>query len=256
MNKIDAGIVKCVAFDLDWTIYFGSNQLAPLAQEVIDFSRKKFWRVCFLSNNSALTQYQLYQRLLKLGISLNEQEVLNSSYLISRYLINNNIKQVWCIGTDNLRQELKNNGIEPKSQHPEWIVIWYDYDFMLSYIEDALKVYTPKCKIIIANTERIYPRDGGILTPWAGAISAAFLHTVNRMDCVVLGKPNILMLDTVAKLYNLSPEEILVIGDTYESDIQMAETYGSQSILIRNKDLNDYTCNSVKMLQDLLYILK
>lgn len=255
MNKINSEILKCVVFDLDGTIYFGSKQLAKWAQEVIDFMRSKFWRICFLTNNSALTRFQLYQRLSKLGLFVNEDEVLNSSYLISRYLITNNINQVWCMWTDNLCKELENNGIEPKSKHPEWIVIWYDYNFTLSCIEDALKVYTPKCKIIVANTERIYPRDNGILTPGAGAISAAFLHTVNRTDCVVLGKPNILMLETVAKLYNLSPEEILVIGDTYESDIQMAETYGSQSILIRNNDENDYSCCNVETLQDLLNVL-
>lgn len=255
MNKIDTDVLKCVAFDLDWTIYFGSNQLAPMAQEVIDFSRKKFWCVCFLSNNSALTQYQLYERLSNLGVFLNEQEILNSSYLIARYLINNEIKHVRCIGTDNLCKELKNNWIEPRSKQPGAIVIGYDYNFSLSYIEDALKYYTPKCHIIIANMERIYPRDNGILTPGAGAVAMAFLHTVNRNDYVVLWKPNILMLNTVAKLYSLLPKEILIVGDTYESDIQMAETYWSQSILIKNGDTKDYQCNSVASLKDLLEIL-
>ena len=255
MSGLDLKVLKCVAFDLDGTIYFWSKQLAEWAQKVIDFVRNKFERVCFITNNSALTRHQLYQRLSNLGILIDENEVLNSSYLISRYLVLNKIRQVWCIGTDNLCKELKLNGIEPKSKCPEWIVVWYNPDFTLLDIEDALKVYTPKCKIIVANTERIYPRDNGIITPGAGAISAAFLHTVNRTDSVVLGKPNILMLDTVAKLYNLSPEEILVIGDTYESDIQMAEIYGSQSVLIRNGDTNDYACNNVKTLKDLLFIL-
>ncbi len=255
MSELNLEILKCVAFDLDGTIYFGSKQLAGWAQKVIDFLRNKFGRVCFITNNSALTRHQLYERLCNLSILIDEDEVLNSSYLISRYLILNQIKQVRCIGTDNLCQELKLNGIEPKSEHPEWIVIWYNPKFTLSDIEDVLKVYTPKCKIIIANTERTYPRDNGVITPGAGAISAAFMHTVNRTDGVILGKPNILMLDMVAKLYNLSPEEILVIGDTYESDIQMAEMYGSQSILIRNGDVNDYFCNNVNELQDLLFIL-
>lgn len=62
MIEIATTNLKCVAFDLDWTIYFWSRQLAPQAQEVIAYSREKFGRVCFLTNNSALTQYQLYQR--------------------------------------------------------------------------------------------------------------------------------------------------------------------------------------------------
>lgn len=255
MNTLNTDILKCVAFDLDGTIYFGSRQLAPRAQEVIDFARKKFGRVCFVTNNSALTRYQVYQRLCQLGVSVNEDEVLNSSYLISRYLISNRINHVWCIGTENLCQELKVNGIDPKSECPDAIVIGYDYNFALPYIEEALKVYTPKCQIVVANTERVYPRDNGILTPGAGAIASAFMHTVNRTDIVILGKPNILMLDTVAKLYDISANEILMVGDTYESDIQMAETYGSQSVLIKNNDTKDYPCNTVNALQDLLDIL-
>ena len=255
MNTLNTNILKCVAFDLDGTIYFGSRQLAPRAQDVIDFARKKFGRVCFITNNSALTRYQVYQRLCQLGVSVDEDEVLNSSYLISRYLISNKINNVWCIGTENLCQELKVNGIEPKSENPDAIVIGYDYNFALPYIEEALKVYNPKCQIIVANIERAYPRDNGILTPGTGAIAAAFLHTVNRTDSVILGKPNILMIDTVAKMYNLAAEEILIVGDTYESDIQMAETYGAQSVLIKNNDKKEYPCNSVPMLQDLLNIL-
>lgn len=255
MNMVNTDILKCVAFDLDGTIYFGSRQLAPRAQDVIDYVRKKFGRVCFITNNSALTRYQVYQRLCQLGVSVNEDEVLNSSYLISKYLVSNNIKNIWCIGTANLCQELKFNGINPKSENPDAIVIGYDYNFALPYIEEALKFYTPKCQIVVANTERIYPRDNGILTPGAGAIAAAFLHTVNRTDSVVLGKPNILMIDTVAKLYDLLPREILIVGDTYESDIQMAETYGSQSVLVKNGNEKEYSCNTVDELQDLLNIL-
>lgn len=255
MQLLNTDIIKCVAFDLDGTIYFGSCQLAECAQEVIDLARSKYGRVCFITNNSALTQYQVYQRLAQLGIVLSKDEVINSSYLIAKYLIRNNIKSVWCIGTNNLCQELRENGIEPKSESPDAIVIGYDYNFALPYLEDALKYYNPSCQIIIANMERVYPRDNGVLTPGAGAIAAAFMHTINRYDFVALGKPNILMLDTIANIYGLTAEEFLVVGDTYESDIKMAKTYGSQSILITNGRACERKCNQVQKLKDLLTIL-
>ncbi len=255
MNVLNQDIIKCVAFDLDGTIYFGSRQLAEGAQDVIDYARKKFGRICFLTNNSALTQYQVYQRLCQLGINLNRDEVINTSYLIAKYLVTKNTHDVWCIGTNNLCQELKDNGINPKSEHPDAIVIGYDYNFTLPYLEEALKYYTPSCQIIIANMERVYPRDNGVLTPGAGAVAAAFLHTVNRTDFVVLGKPNILMLETVAKLYKLQPENILMIGDTYESDIKMAEVAGSQSVLVTNGAVCNYKCNKVNKLNELLKLI-
>ena len=254
-HSLNTQVIKCVAFDLDGTIYFGSRQLAECAQQVIDLARQKYGRVCFITNNSALTRYQVYQRLTQLGISLDKDEVINSSYLIARYLIRNKIQNVWCIGTNNLCQELRENGIEPKSVNPDAIVIGYDYNFTLPYLEDALKYYNSQCQIVIANMERTYPRDNGVLTPGAGAIAAAFMHTVNRYDFVALGKPNILMLDTIAKLYDLSAEEFLVVGDTYESDVKMAKTYGAQSVLVTNGKFCDKKCNQVQNLKDLLEIL-
>ena len=40
------------------------------------------------------------------------------------------------------------------------------------------------------------------------------------------------MIEFAEKKYNLKKEEILVIGDSVESDIQMANNYGCKSLLI------------------------
>ena len=50
----------------------------------------------------------------------------------------------------------------------------------------------------------------------------------------MVGKPNPLLLDIICTQQNLKKEEILVVGDTYESDIQMAEEYGCESIYIHD----------------------
>ena len=252
MIKVDKDNIKCVVFDLDGTIYFGNKQLGERANDVIEYTRKKYGRVFFATNNSALTQNQVYNRLVNLGIDLKEDEVINSSYLISKYLEQNNIKDVWCIGTDDFKGELIKHKINPSSNKPKAIVIGYNYNFQLSHIEDALRYYNDDCRIIVANKERTYPRDGGIVTPGAGAIVSAFLHTVNRQEDIVLGKPSALMLATIANKEHLLPYNILMIGDTYESDIKMAQTFGSQSVLITNGKNIAYNCNQVNYIKDLL----
>ena len=40
------------------------------------------------------------------------------------------------------------------------------------------------------------------------------------------------MMDYVARRYRLKPDEMIVIGDGINSDIAMANAYGSKSILI------------------------
>ena len=68
----------------------------------------------------------------------------------------------------------------------------------------------------------------------------------------MLGKPSSLMLATIANKENLLPADILMVGDTYESDIKMAQTFGAQSILITNGAFVNNSCNQIKHIKDLL----
>lgn len=247
--------IKCILFDLDGTIYFGSKQLAPRANEVIRYARSKYDYIFFATNNSAVSRQNLYHRLRNLGIELEPDEVVNSTYLISRYLLDKKIKEVWCLGTEDLCSDIFSVGVNPHSDTPEAIVIGYNYDFSFKDIEEALKHYNTDCHIIVANMERVYPRANGLISPGAGAVVSAFLWSVNRSDVTILGKPSTLMIDTIAQKINLKPSEILVVGDSLESDIKMADDYGAKSIWITNGNPKEANCNSVKELQELLELL-
>ncbi|MDD3922828.1 MAG: HAD-IIA family hydrolase [Endomicrobiaceae bacterium] len=230
--------IKCIVFDLDGTIYFG-NKLAYKVNEVIELSRSKYKNIFFATNNSAKTRQQIFEKLINLGIDVNLKEVINSGYIITRYLKNNHYTDVYCLGTNDLAKEISTININPFSNIPQAIVIGYDPDFNLLKLEKAINVFHKDCKIIAANTERTYPRDNGILMPGAGASVAAFIHTVNGSIDLIIGKPSTTILEMITQDLNLVPSEILVIGDTFESDIKMAKNFGSKSILITNSNLNE-----------------
>ncbi len=246
--------IKCVIFDLDGTIYFGS-QLAEQANEVIKTARLSCEKIFFVTNNSAKTRVQIFEKLVKLGVDVHLEEVINSGYAIAKYLKDNNYTEVYCLGTDDLADEIKSFGINTASKEPQAIVVGYDIDFSLSKLEPILNLSNNDYKIIIANQERIYPRESGIITPGAGAIVAAVEYTLNKKKDLIIGKPNPLMLEVITKDLNLKPKEILVIGDSYDSDVKMAEAFGAKSILVTNGDKAEYDCNTVKNLKDILELL-
>ena len=47
------------------------------------------------------------------------------------------------------------------------------------------------------------------------------------------------MLELITHNLNFRPEELLIIGDAYESDVGMALTFGSPAILIDNSHKNE-----------------
>lgn len=244
--------IKCVVFDLDGTIYIG-DRLVEAANEVIDYARKKYGRIGFATNNSALKREQIYDRLVKMGVEgIHVNDVVNSSYLISRYLINNSYRNVWCIGTDNLKEELEQHGIDPISKSPQAFVIGYNPNFELQEIEEALKAYKDDCRIIVANMEKVYPRKGGILSPGCGAIVAAFCHTVDRDVDEIIGKPSRTMLTTLAHDKGVRVEEVLMVGDSITSDYQMAKQCGAQAIWISTRQVNSLCEDRVASLAEIL----
>lgn len=245
--------IKCVVFDLDGTIYFG-DKLAERANEVISYCRHKFGHVYFATNNSAKTRVEIYEKLIKMGVDTKLDEILNSGYIMVEYLKKSNLKEVFCLGTDSLIKELQDNDINPKSNNPKAIVIGYDPDFTLKKLEEAYKVYSPDCKIIIANKDRIYPANG-FNRPGAGAAVSAFEYTVNKEADVYIGKPSTKMLEIIAEKLNLESNNILMVGDNIESDIKMARDFNAQSILISACQNCIEDCNLVSKLADIMEII-
>lgn len=253
--SVDLKQIRCVVFDLDGTVYFG-KELALKANEVILECRKRFEYIFFATNNSAMSRWDLHQRLQNFGIACEIDELINSSYLIAQFLLQQKLDEVYCFGTDKLKEELQMHGIDADSKSPSAIVIGYDKDFNLDKLEKAINRYKSSCQIIVANKERTYPRDNGILAPGAGAIVSAFECCVNRQADVILGKPNTLMLEFIVKKLKLDNSNLLVIGDSVENDINMSKKFGCQSILVSANKPSGYFGFHIKELKDLLGVIQ
>ena len=151
---------KCIVFDLDGTIYFGS-ELANKANEVIAYARKISEHVFFVTNNSAKTREQVFDKLVKLGVNLKKEELITSSYAIAKYLKENDYKEIYCIGTEFLKQEIELCGINTNSKEPKAVVVGYNPNFKLSDLEELSNIKLSEYKLIIANKERNYPKENG-----------------------------------------------------------------------------------------------
>ena len=87
-------------------------------------------------------------------------------------------------------------------------------------------------KFIACNRDKSFPVEGGKSMPACNAMVAAIESTTGKPPDYVIGKPETFMLDLIAKRNKYLPQEILIIGDSPETDIAMANRFGSPSILI------------------------
>lgn len=221
-----------VLFDLDGTVYYGSK-LIDGANDTVKFFREAGKRIYFATNNSTKTRKQIFEKLLKIGVDCKFDEVLTSGYLAALYAQQENLHNMYIFGSENLRTEFDEMSVSyNQTESAENLLIGYNPHMTYENLADALQVALHAKTIIACNKERTFPGEGKKLMPGCGAMTAPIEWCAKRECDVVVGKPSTLMIELVSKLEKTPSYRLLMIGDTYESDIVMAKLAGAKHILI------------------------
>lgn len=223
-----------MAFDLDGTIYIG-DELIDGVIETLSYLKEKNIRVFFFTNNSGKSREDIHRKLEQMNLQPERQAVYNSAYATSIYLKQNHFKKVYCCGASGLKYEITRHSITcvSEKEHPQAVVVGLDHSFDYVKMTAALNLLQNKdCRFIVCNKDRNYPVENSWLMPGCGAIVAAIEHAADRQADVIIGKPETFMLDLLCGDWHLQSMEILVVGDTFDSDIAMANAYGAPSLLL------------------------
>jgi len=236
MKPFELKTIKVVAVDLDGVVYQGKTMIEG-ADEAIHKLRRNGLKVFFTTNSSIKTRADIVNKLIGMGISTMKDEVLTSAYMAGLLIKSIGInKKAFIIGADGLKEEIINIGATVVTEPPcDIVFIGMDTSFTYEKIRQAMEAIMGGAIFVACNRDANFPSDHGHLFPGCGPIVAAVEAAVGLPPKYIVGKPGTFMLDVIAKRYRVSPDEILVVGDGIDSDIKMAISYGSPSVLI---DLN------------------
>ncbi len=248
--------INAVVFDLDGTIYYG-NDIIKGAKETINKMKALNKKVFYLTNNSTKSRKQIYNKLKDMGIECNIDDIYTSGYVAAVYAKNEGIKNIFILGSANLKDEFILKGIEVVEDEnlAENLLIGYDTELDYEGLTKALNVALKGNTIIACNKERHFPGDKARRMPGCGAMVSAIEHCTNRKVDYLIGKPNTLMLDVLSARNRLKKDEILMVGDTYESDIVMAKKFGCKSVLI-DKNCDNRDCLVINKIEELVNLIK
>ena len=245
--------IKLFAFDLDGTLYMGENTVAG-AVELIDYLREKYL-VAFFTNNSSKTGREVYEKLNRLGIKCKLDEVYTSSSATALYLNEIGIDNLYVIGSDSFRSELEDNGLRIiDNDSAKNLVVGFDFDFNYKKIAIALSVLLKGGKFIVCNEDGSFPVGENRYMPGCGAMVGAISVSADKRPDFIVGKPNTYILSKIAEAYGVKHHEIVVVGDSYESDIMMALNYKSKAILINSE--GNVTNENVLVMENLHKLLR
>lgn len=248
--------MKGFIFDLDGTVYLG-EQLIDGAKEAIQTLRSRGDKVVFLSNKPIATRQSYADKLTKMGIPTELDDVLNSSLITARYLqeVLKPGEKVFVVGERPIMEELEEHGI-PLTLAPKessYVVLSWDREFNYEKLNNAFQACISGAKVIASNPDRTCPLEYGQIPDTGSLIGALEGATGQEIDLVV-GKPSPIMAEAAVRHLGLDYGSCYMVGDRLETDIKMGNETGMHSVLvltgISTKEMAEETAYRPKFVLD------
>ncbi len=224
---------KGYILDMDGVVY-REDHLIEGARELIAEFREKSIPFLFLTNNSAPTPEDLVVKLRHLGIpNLTPRHFYTSAMNTADFLSTIHPQRTaYVLGEGGLLSALKDAGIPSDGIRPDYVVVG-EGNPAADKLNKAHQLLEKGARLVATNPDNWCPVSPTATRPGAGA-TVAFLEASTGQRAYYLGKPNPFMfMRAVRKLgINAHPSEVVMIGDTLETDIRGAVEVGMMAYLV------------------------
>jgi len=243
--------------DMDGVIY-RENNLIPGALDFVNALLATGTPFLFLTNNSAPTPEDLAVRLKHLGVGgLSPRHFYTSAMNTADFLSETHPNcTAFVIGEGGLLAALHQRQIANDSIRPDYVVVG-EGAATTEKLTKAHECIERGARLMATNPDNWCPVGHERTRPGAGA-TAAYLESSTGRRAYYLGKPNGYMFHRARKkLADASmgvPEEVVMIGDTMETDIRGAVESGMLSYLVLSGStslelVGDYVYQPTRILQ-------
>ena len=190
----------------------------------------------FATNNATKSVSEFVQKLAGFGVNAQAAQIVTSANAALRYISLHYApaSRVYVVGTDSLREQVRENGFVVLNEHEssDASVVLVALDTHINYrkLAAAGLLIRAGAQFIATNTDTTYPTPHGLL-PGAGTLVAA-VAAASGKEPLVIGKPQPTLFKEAMEMMGTQPHETLCVGDRLETDILGGQNAGCMTALV------------------------
>ena len=208
------------AFDLDGTLYFGDQAVEGMVR-VVNYLHDKGYQIVYHTNNSGKSIKKIKNKLSQMNYPV-ENNVYSSASLTTRYCIEEGIHDAHVIGSSDLIYMLKYEANIQISDTSKNLIVGLTEQFQYEDLSVGIDILMRKGKFIVCNIDSSFPIQNEQIKPGCGTIVAALSTASRREPDAIVGKPSTYLLECIREDYDIDSKDIIVVGDSFTSDVEMA----------------------------------
>ncbi len=211
-------------FDLDGTVYHGTEPVEE-AVALIDVLQKEGIDPYYITNNSAASPKEVQQKLKAFGIEAKQSQIMTSAIATAHYCQEHyRGKTVQIIGETGLHEAFETIEMEIVDTGADVVVMGIDRGISYEKLANACLAIREGATFIATNGDKAIPTERGLL-PGAGSF-VKLVEFSTGVAPMFIGKPESYLLTLVQEASRSRKEEMILIGDNYDTDILAGIRYG------------------------------
>ena len=231
---------KLYLIDLDGTIYNGEKKIR-YAKEFVEYLNEKNIDYLFLTNNSTKEPKDVAEHLKKFDIYTSEEHVFTSSDATKIYLESKGYKNLYVIGEAGVKNTLSSFCQKDTEEDVEAVVVGLDRELTYEKLAIATKAILNGAELIGTNPDTLLPTAHGFVP--------------------IIGKPSNIIMESAIKLFNYRKDEIVMVGDNYDTDIMSGINSGIDTIHVQTgvtsfEELKDKEKKPTYSIENLYQLIK
>ena len=247
--------VKYFLLDMDGTIYLGDKLIDGALEflKMLEDTNRKF---LFLTNNSSRNKSEYKEKLMKLGCDVEEEVIFTSGEATTIYL-NKRKKgaKVFLLGTPSLEEEFERNGfqlVKDRSEKPDFVVLGFDTTLTYEKVWIACDFIRDGAEYIATHPDFNCPLEDNKYMPDVGAMIMMIEGSTGQLPKVI-GKPNKYIVEAILEKYNLTKDDMAMVGDRLYTDVKTGIKAGIISVLVLSGETTQEMCEESDIKADYVF---